>query len=807
VLIFLRDIQYGFRQLRKAPAFAFTTVLTLALGVGASTAIFSVINGLFIASLPFRDASRIVTILETHPQLPTGAEATFPDYLEWRAQQRSFEQVAAYSTLNPSTVSLSVNGHSEQVHRVLASGNFFPLLGISPHFGRIIGEEDDTPGTNHVAVLSGEAWQRYFGGDPGVVGRSVALNGISYTVIGVLPFDAAYPGDGEVWLPLSLLDQQTQASRVWHSVRVVGRLRPGVKLSEARADMLTVAARLAAIYPATNRNVGARITPLREELVGAVRPAVLAAAGSVALLLLIACTNVASLLRIRAIANRREIGIRQALGASRIRLISQSLAHSTILCLLGGILGTGISLLTLPLLRLRLSHTAGIDPPTVQSIQLNFPVLVFTLITCLLSAVIFGLFPVMGPASRLGEFLRPGDRGSTNSQGLARGVLIAGEIAMAVVVLFLSTLVIRSFQRLLVVDPGFRADHLLSLEITLPEPRYQDSSPDTNHFFEQLLDKIAQSPGVISVGSTTQLPLNPSRVMTRFLIEDAPALAPGTYPMAQIRFVSPDLFSTMGIALKAGRVFERNSIDTNSSAFVVNEAFVRQYLAGRNPLSAKILIGVLSAQPQKIPIIGIVSDAHDLGIETEPQPEIYLAGFGVHEVLLVRTRLDPQGTASTVRNAVHDLDPAQPIYRVRTIDEVLSDSIARQRATSTLLGTFALMALALSAIGVYGVLSYSVTQREREIGIRMAIGAQRRDVVILFIWQAATLVAVGIAVGLAVAIICAHLLDALLFKTSVADPLSVLSTIALPAIVSALAVAVPANRAASVNPNETLRAE
>jgi predicted permease len=805
--ILLRDFQYGFRQLRKAPAFALTATLTLALGVGASTAIFSVVYGLLLDSLPFRDAGRIVSILETHPQLPAGAEATYPDYQSWRTQQKSFVQVAAYSTLNPNTVSLTVNGHSEQVNRVLASGSFFPLLGITPLIGRMLGEQDDVPGADHVAVISAEAWQRYFGRDPGVVGRSVTLNGASYTVIGVMPFNSAYPGDGDVWLPLSLLDDATQASRVWHSVRVLGRLRAGVEISEARADMQTIAARIGAAYPATNRNVGVRVTPLREELVGAVRPAVLAVAVSVALLLLIACTNVASLLKVRAIANRREIGIRQALGGGRLRLISQSLAHAIILCLFGGALGTGLAFLALPLMRLGLSHTNGIDPSSIQSIRLNFPVLVFTLSTCLLTAVVFGLLPVLGPSSKLGELVRPMDRGSTNAQGWARGVLIAGELAMAVVVVFLSTLVIRSFQRLVAVDPGFRTDHLLSLEITLPEPRYQGGSPANNRFFEELLESVTQSPGVISAGSTNQLPLNPSEAMTRFLVEGALPISPGSYPMAQIRYVSPDLFRTMGIAVKTGRVFDRNAIESNSNAFVVNEAFANQYLAGKNPLDANILIGVLSAHPLKIPVIGVVSNMHDLGVETEPQPELYLPGFGMKEVLLIHTASDPLGAVSVVRHAVHDLDPDQPIYHVQTIDEVLSNSIARERVTSMLLGMFAFIALALSAVGIYGVLSYSVSQRTREIGIRMAIGAQRRDVVSLVIWQAFKFSALGFASGLALALVCAHLLDAMLFRTNVLDPLSIAITIVVLAIVAALAVGLPASRAASVNPIEALRAE
>lgn len=354
----LRDLRYVARQLRNSPGFTVAAVLTLALGVGATTAIFSVVYGLLLASLPFHDASRIVSIGESHPQVPGSVEATYPDYLDWKAQQKSFSEVGAFSDLNPATVSLAVNGHAEQVHRVLASGNLFSLLGVSPFLGRSLNERDETPGSDHVAVLSSGAWERYFGRDPNVVGRSVDLNGASYTVVGVLPPGAAYPADGDVWLPLSLLDSATQASRVWHSVNVLGRLRPGVALTQAKADMQTIAARLAVAYPATNRRESIQISPLREQMLGSLRPTVLSLMGAVALVLLIACANVANLMLVRAAANRREVAIRQALGADRRRLYSQFLAQSSILCVLGGALGIALASLALPLLRLALSHTA-----------------------------------------------------------------------------------------------------------------------------------------------------------------------------------------------------------------------------------------------------------------------------------------------------------------------------------------------------------------------------------------------------------------------------------------------------------------
>ena len=803
----LRDLRYALRQLFKSPGFAVTAILTLALGVGANTAIFSVIYGLLLQTLPFRDAGRIVAILETHPQVAGGAEATYPDYLDWRSQQKSFEQVAAYSVVNPGTVSLVIGDQSEQVHRVLASGNFFSTLGVSPLLGRLLNEQDEKAGADHVVVLSATAWRRYFGGDAGVVGRGIDLNGSSYTVIGVLPQGAAYPAEGEVWLPLSLMDQPTQASRVWHSVNVLGRLRAGIGLAEARTDMQTIAARISAAYPATNKLEGVALKPLREQLVGTLRPAILCLMGAVLLVLLSACANVANLILVRAAANRREIAIRQALGADRARLFSQFLMQTLILCLVGGTLGTALAWLALPLLRLALSHTAGVDLALVESIGLNVPVLLLTLGACVLTAVIFGLLPVTKTFASLAEAFRPGYRGSTSGNRHSRGLLSAGEIAIAVVVLFLGALVVRSFQKLVAVDPGFRTDHLLSFEITLPEPRYSDSGATTTQFYERLLDKVAQMPGVVSAGSTTAVPLEPSLLMTRFLIEGAPPLAPGSFPYAQIRFVSPDFFRTMGIGLIRGRWFEQKDVDSPTGFFVVNQAFAQKDLAGRDPVGAHILIGVMSPQPSNIPVIGVVANAHDLGVEADAQPELYLPRYGLRAVLLVRTSVAPESIVSQVRGAVHDLDSYVAIYNVRAVGDVLSDSLARQKMTAVLLGIFAVVAVVLAAIGIYGVLAYSVEQRTREIGVRMAVGARREDILTLVLKQSAVFVVAGIVAGLAAGFAGARLLSGLLFKTSAADPLSLAVTIGALVAIAALAVSLPARRAASVEPTEALRSE
>jgi predicted permease len=802
----LRDLRYAGRQLRNSPSFTVAAVLTLALGVGATTAIFSCVYGLLLKSLPFESADRLVTLQETHPQLKGPIEATYPDYQDWQKQQKSFTQIAAFSTLNPNTVSLVFDGHSEQIHRVLASGNFFAVLGISPLAGRLIDQQDDIDGKDHVAVLSASAWQRLFSRDPGVVGRNIELSGSSYTVIGVLPPQGSFPAEGDVWLPLSLLDKPTQASRVWHSVNALGRLRPGVSLPQAQADMRTIAQHLEAAYPATNRKVGVSLELLREQLVGALRPAMLCLLGAVVLVLLVACANVANLLLVRASVHQREVAIRQALGADRKRLFSQFLAQTLLLCLLGGALGVALAVAALPLLRLALAHTEGLDPLMIQSIRVSVPVLLFALGICTCTAVVFGLLPATKISKKLTDTLRAGDRGSSR-QSRSRGALIAGEIALAVVVVFLSTLVIRSFQKLIAVDPGFRTDHLLSAELTLPEPRYSDYGPETGRFYQQVLDKIAQAPGVVAAGANSVVPLKPSLVMTRFLIDGAPPLAPGTFPAAQIRYVSADFFRTMGLGVRRGRVFNQSDIANQASLFVVNEAFAQRYLSGRDPIGAQILLGVMTPHPTKIPVIGVVASARDLGVETEPQPEIYLPGFGLHEVLLVRTAMNAELVAPIIGDAVHSLDAKQPIYHVEAVDGLLSDTMERQRMTSALLGIFAAVALVLAAIGIYGVLSYSVAQRKSEIGVRIAVGADRADILGLVLREAGSFTALGVAAGLAAGLACARLINGLLFQTSTVDRVSMGFAVAALVLVAAVGASLPAVRAASVNPTEALRTE
>jgi predicted permease len=804
---FRQDLKYAVRQLRKSPGFAFAAIVTLGLGIGANTAVFSVVYTLLLKSLPFQQAERIVSILETHPQATGGAEATYPDFRDWESQQKSFEQLGAYSTLNPESVALNTGGRSEQVRRVLASGNYFSVLGISPLLGRAINERDEKDGADHVGVISTRAWEQVFGRDPNVVGRIVHIDGASFTIVGVLRTGQSFPAEGEIWLPLSLMDKPTQASRVWHSVRVIGRLRNGVSLDRARADMNAIAARIAESNPATNRNVGVQLDPIREKLIGGYRPAILSVMLSVLLVLFMACANVGGLLMVRATAQKKETAIRRTLGASRARLFSQHLAQTMVICLLGGILGTILAWACLPFLIFALSHKAGFDASLIESIHISPPILLFTLGTCVGTSMLFGVLPILKIPRSLAASLLGGDRGHTARGGLGRHALISSEIALAVVVLFLSALTIRSFRELLAVDPGYRTEGLLTFEVSLPGSQYQPGTATVGQFFGELFVRIARLPGVVSAASTTQEPLAPSLAMTRFLIQGAPPLAPGAFPMAQIRYVSPRFFETMGLHLEDGRIFTQKDMDDQAAFFVVNETFAKRYLADRKPVGSHILIGVLSPKPTSVPVVGVVTDAHEVGIEMAPPPEIFLPGFGLHEVVLVRTTADPASMVSAMRAIVHEINPDQPIYHVQTAEQSIADSIALQKMTASILAVFAGVALLLAMIGIYGVLAYSITQRTREIGVRMAVGAQKMDIVRVVLYEAASLSGFGFLAGCAIALATARITDRLLFKTSTVDPLSMIATCGILLVVVGLAAVIPARRAASLNPTVALRTE
>lgn len=801
------QLLYAVRRLRRSPAFTFTAVATLALGIGVNVAIFSAVYGLLVASLPFRDADRLVSILESVPRAVAPMEASYPDFQDWQRQQTSFQALAAYSTINPSTVSLRLPEGAVQLNRVLASGNFFSVLGVTPISGRAFDEAEDTPGHNNVAILSLAAWQKYFGRDPKIIGQPINLNGSAFTVVGILPAHGEFPADGDVWLPLSLLDQPTQTSRVWHSVRVLGRLRAGVSLDQANTELQTIAGRLAEANPATNRGIGVRLEGLRHQLVGTLRPALLCVAASALLVLLIACSNVAGLLAVRASTMRRDALIRAALGARPVNLMIESTMLSTSICLLGGLFGLALAGVSVPFIRLVLSHATTLDPAMIQMIRISWPLLALSFAVCAITAIIFGLSPFAW--NRPSGSLQGGLGSRTNSRpgGRLRDSLVAFEIMVALVVLFLCVIVVHSFERLSTVDPGYRVDHLLTFEVTLPQPRFQDGSPETIRFYRQLLSELGNAPGIISVAATTQLPLSPSEAMTRFLIDGQAPVRPGAFPAAQIRFVSPDFFTTMGLHIEQGRAFTDDEVRNGAPLFVVNQAFRKSYLGQRDPIGAKILLGVLSPKPTSIPVIGVVSNAHETGLDQEPPPEIFLPGFGVHEVIVTRTASDPDGFLPVVKNVFQQIDAGQPFYHAKPLQEVVTDSLSLQRATSGSLGIFAVLALILAVVGIYGTLAYSVAQRTQEFGVRIAMGAQKKDITWLVLRKALAIAVAGAIPGLIAAFACGRFLRSMLFETGTADPVSVAITIAGLLAVVVAASCIPARRAAQVEPIEALRAE
>jgi predicted permease len=490
-----------------------------------------------------------------------------------------------------------------------------------------------------------------------------------------------------------------------------------------------------------------------------------------------------------------------------MRLLAQHFSLALVICFLGGAIGTLLGWGLLPLLRFALSHVSGLDASLVHSVQLSWPALGSALAVCLFTAGLFAMLPALDQTQDLSRALRLAGRTTTRARGRSRDILLSCEVAFAVAVLFMGLLLTRSFEKLTAVQPGYRTDHLLSFEITLPGPKFQTGAPATDQFYEQLLEKLSNSPGVISVGSSNEIPLSPSHSMTRFLIKGAPPLDPGAFPVAQIRTVNTGFFAAMGLRLEAGRIFTQAEMSSHSNVFVVNRAFADQYLTGRDPVGASVMVGVLSGNPVGVPIIGVISNARDLGVASDPPPEIFAAGFGLHEVFLVRVAADPESIIPTIRDSVHSILPEQPVYNVQTIDEVLSNSMAGEKITAVLIGIFALVALALAGVGIYGVVAFATAQRTQEIGIRLAVGAQRMDILRLVFMQSAGFAIFGLTVGLGLAFLCTRLVRSLLFSTSTTDSLSLMGTVMIVMIMVAAGVIVPAYRAALTDPVNALRTE
>ena len=802
---FVHDLRYALRQLRNAPGFSLVAVLTLALGIGANTAIASAVYAILMRSLPFTDAHRLVLIKETHPHAGT-ISASYRDVQDWQAQSKSFQSIAAYSDAIQPYSQIANAGETYPARAAFATANLFPTLGILPQLGRVFLPAEDSDSGIRVAIISHRLWESRFASDPSVIGRSVRINGQGFTVVGVMPAGRQFPVETDLWLPFAQLDEGERTNRQYHAADAIGRLRDGVTREQAAIELNTIAARLAQSYPATNRSIAARVTPLRDALVGQLRPTLLALFASVALVLFIACANIANLLLVRASNRQREIAVRTALGATRARLLRQFLAESLVLSTVGAAAGIFLASASMPLLNYGLLHIGNGQFALTQPIGLSLPVLSFTATLALLTGIVFSCFPALHAAPDLNDSLRDGQRTVVSGRSRLRNVLAAGELALAVVVLFSAALLLRSFQKLLAVDPGFRTDHLLAVKVDLPANVYSKAE-QVEHFSMRLQDQAEHIPGVTSAAITNALPLTPSKSMTRFAVQGAPPPGAGNFPVTQIRFVSPSYFRTLGIGLRAGRMFEQKDVDDQTGTFIVNEAFARRYLDGRNPVGSRLMMGVLSPKPAAVPVIGVVGDAKDLGVDAGTEPVIYAAGYTNGQILLVRTTLDPESVTASLRQTVSSLDRSLGVSEEKTMDGVLSDSLARPRLSSLLLGFFALLSVGLASLGVYGVLAFAARQRVREIGIRMALGAQRSQVLRLFLKEGAILVGAGAAVGIVAALAVGRLLGAILFDVTPADPLSATLAFAMLVIVGLAAACIPALRASKIDPIEVLRAE
>ena len=797
-----QDLRYAARVLLKRPGFTLVAVATLTLGVGATSAIFSVVNSVLLRPLPYRDSGRLVQVWENNLKRGWTRDTVSPlNFEDWEAQNRSLEAVSAYEY---DGLVLSEGDAPERLTAILASSDFFRVLGVEPALGRGFLQGEDRPGAARVAVVSDRLWQRRLGRRVDAVGQSVILDGKAYTVVGVMPPEFTFPSRGvDLWLPALDLGRP----RSDHFMYAVARLKPSVTIETAQADMDGVARRLSEQYPDTNSSSGVTLIPLHEEIVGKARPGLLLMLGAVGLLLLIACVNVANLLLARASGRQREIALRAALGASRWRIARQLLTESLLLGVVGGGFGALLSVWALGLL----VKASGGGIPRSQEVGVDGFALVFTLTASVLTGLLFGLAPALSfSAPDLNQSLKEGAKGVAGGrrQSRTQGALVVSEIALALVLLAGAGLLARSYARLSSVDPGFDADDVLTARISLSESRYKEKERQAL-FFRQVLERVRAVPGVSRAGAVSNLPFSGSRTSQSFDVEGRP-LGPGEItPSADYRRISPGYFGAMGIRLLRGRDFTERDDNLSAPVAVVNEALARRFFAGEEVLG-KRLVYPEGERPVTREIVGVVADLKHDNLAGERAPEVYVPfAQRPHSsmALAVRGEGDPVALAGAVRAAVREVDPGEPVYSVMTMRERLDQSLAPQRFNTQLLIAFAVAATLLAAVGVFGVLSFQVAQSRHEIGIRMALGAQRGDVLKLVVGRGLRYVLGGVVVGLATSLALTRVMSSLLFEVSATDP-ATLAAITLGLVgVALLASYLPARRASKVDPLTALRYE
>jgi putative ABC transport system permease protein len=807
------DVRYGLRMLRRSPASTLVALIALSFGIGANSAIFSVVNGVLLRPLPYQDSGRLVVVWET--KLSRGMKqelVSSGEYRTWVSENRVFDQMAA---LRAEPRVLTGAELPERLETILISPGAFEMLGAKPVVGRTFSPDENQPGRNLVAVLSYGLWQRRFGGDPSALGKAVTLDGIGYTVVGIAPRDFhLLDAPADVWIPYALdareLDPKNRAAR---TLRVIAHLKPGATLEQAESEMRSLARKMELQDPDANSGYSATVVPLRDQLIGDIRTTLWTLAGAVLFVLLIACANVANLLLARAGSREKEIALRSALGANAARLARQLLTESVLMALAGGLLGFLLAAWSVSLIK-QLGPTTL---PRLREISVDWRVLGFTLLLSVATGIIFGLAPALaGMRSDLNSILRSTGRAATG--GLARtrfrNALVVSEMAACVVLLTGAGLLIRSFVQLQGVNPGFRPDHVLTMQIELPEPRYSELKVAL--FYQQLLERLQALPGVSYAGIARKVPLSGGMDLSlNFTIENRPVQASADQPRAQFRAVSADYFDALGIPLIRGRHFDRTDGAHTPGVVLVNETLVRTFFTDGDALGKRIKSGLDDSVWYTI--VGIVRDVKHSGLDAQDKPETYYHYLQVPPAemndvegtmtAVLRTNAEPASLAAAARGEVRKMDPSLAVFNLVSMQALMDSSLARPRFRTALLGAFAGLALILAAIGLYGVTAYSVTRRTNELGVRMALGAQKNDVLKLVMGQAVGLAAFGIGIGLVLALGATRVISKLLFGVSAADPFTFAATALLILMVALVASLIPALRAIKVDPVVALRYE
>jgi putative ABC transport system permease protein len=807
----LQDIRYALRMLLKRPGFAGIVVLTLALGIGANTTIFSAIDAVLLNPLPYKDPERLMVVWETNkqlgPELWDRNEVTIGNFRDWRSRNQVFEQLGS---LFYTDMILTGAGEPERIKSCVVTTNFFQALGVQPLLGRSFLPEAETPGSPFTVIISHQLWQRLFNSDTSVINKSLTLNGHTVALIGVMPpaFELQFPTRVHVdmWVPMIIGEGDLDRSNSF--LYALGRLKKGVSREQAQSEMDLIASQLQQQYPETNAERGVRVVPLHKQVVGKVESYLYMLFAAVGFLLLIACANVAGLVLVRVTARHREVAIRMAVGASRWRLVRQLLTESVILSVLSGLLGL---LFAYGGVKLLLALTPS-EVPRLHEIGLHVPVFLWTLAISIVTGVLFGLAPAIQASSPdLNTALKENsgrNPGSFQGSGL-RNLLVVSEVAVALLLLVGAGLMTKSFFRLQQVDPGFEATNVVSMNIALPTSKYRQQQ--VNIFYDQLIERVKNLPGVKAVAGIDPLPLSNNNVSSRFVVEGAPLVALADRPNAGIRVVTPDYFQTMSIPSLKGRSFTEQDRDNTAKVIIVNEALASRYWPNGDAIGKRL--GFFEDDPGKQvwrEIVGVVGNVRHKALEIEVTAEVY---FPYKQLprnfmnLVVRSASDPSSMVPAIRNQVLSVDKDQPVSDIMTMDQRVARSVASTRFVMSLLGAFSLLALGLAAVGIYGVMAYLVTQRTQEIGVRMALGAQKRDVLKLVVGRGMALAVMGIAIGLVASLALTRLMRSLLFEVTPTDWLTFVITSLVLLTVALLACYIPARRAAKVDPLVALRYE